>query len=317
VSPDRNRNGNDSPPKRDPRPAVYVLSDSLGETADAVAKAALSQFDEEAFHVIRLPRINSRGQLQGVVRGAAKERCVFLYTLGARRLRDEMTALSREAGVYAIDILGPCVSALGDLSGIEPEWEPGLVRRIDRGYFDRVEALEFSVKHDDGRAVEELDQSEIVLIGVSRSSKTPIAMYLAFKGYKAANVPLVPGVEPPKELFELDRRRIFGLVTGADLLVDIRGKRFADIGAYAQDYFDREHIEQELDDARNLMRRLGCIIVSTQGRAVEETAQEILEYYSEAFARHDGRAGEPYQAPEVLPPVANLRGRRHVPHQGD
>jgi regulator of PEP synthase PpsR (kinase-PPPase family) len=300
----------------DRRPAVYVLSDSLGETADAVAKAALSQFDEEAFHVVRLPRITSRGQLQGVVQGAARERCVFLYTLGARRLRDEMTSMSRTAGILAIDILGPCVSALETLSGFRPEWEPGLSRRLDRGYFERVEALEFSVKHDDGRAVEELDQAEMVLIGVSRSSKTPIAMYLAFKGYKVANVPLVPGVEPPKELFDLDRRRIFGLTTSANLLVDIRGKRFADMGTYAQDYFDREHIEQELDESRHLMRQLGCIVVSTEARAVEETAQEILEYYSAAFALPGLKGPEADEPAASMPPGPHSHPRRHVPRQG-
>jgi regulator of PEP synthase PpsR (kinase-PPPase family) len=302
----------------DKRPAVYVLSDSLGETADAVAKAALSQFDEDSFQVVRLPRITSRGQLQGVVAGAAKERCIFLYTLAARRLRDQMIAMSLELGIVAIDILGPCVSALEMLSGMEPEWESGLVRRLDRGYFDRVEALEFSVKHDDGRAVEELDQAEIVLIGVSRSSKTPIAMYLAFKGYKTANVPLVPSVEPPKELFDLDRRRIFGLTTSADLLVDIRGKRFADIGAYAQDYFDREHIEQELEDSRHLMRQLGCIVISTEGRAVEETAQEILEYYSAAYSLPGLKGPEADEHTIAAPPPGpHSHPRRHVPRQGD
>jgi regulator of PEP synthase PpsR (kinase-PPPase family) len=302
----------------DTRPAVYVLSDSLGETADAVAKAALSQFDEDSFHVVRLPRITSRGQLQGVVAGAAKERCIFLYTLAARRLRDQMIAMSLELGIVAIDILGPCVSALEVLSGMEPEWQSGLVRRLDRGYFDRVEALEFSVKHDDGRAVEELDQAEIVLIGVSRSSKTPIAMYLAFKGYKTANVPLVPTVEPPKELFELDRRRVFGLTTSADLLVDIRGKRFADIGAYAQDYFDREHIEQELEDSRHVMRQVGCIVISTEARAVEETAQEILEYYSAAFALPGLKGPEADDHTIASPPPGpHSHPRRHVPRQGD
>lgn len=298
------------------RPAVYILSDSLGETADAVAKAALAQFDDEMFHVVRLPRIQSRGQLQGVVHGAAHERCVFLYTLADRRLRDAMATMSRELDIAAIDILGPVVTTLEGLSGLKPEWEPGLVRRIDRGYFDRVEALEFAVKHDDGRGVEELDQAEIVLIGVSRSSKTPIAMYLAFKGFKAANVPLVPGVPAPKELFDLDPRRIFGLTTGAELLVEIRGKRFADIGSFAQDYLDREHIEHELDDARTLMRKLGCIVVSTQGRAVEETAQEILEYYGEAFMHGEVGRPEADEAPRFTLPT-HLRTRRHVPRQGD
>jgi regulator of PEP synthase PpsR (kinase-PPPase family) len=302
----------------DPRPSVYVLSDSLGETADAVAKAALSQFDEEAFHVIRLPRITSRGQLHGVVRGACgHDRCVFLYTLAAPRLRDEMAAISAELGIAAIDILGPCVSALEEVSGFEPEWEAGLVRRIDRGYFDRVEALEFAVKHDDGRAAEELDQAEIVLIGVSRSSKTPIAMYLAFRGYRSANIPLVPGVAPPPELFDIDPRRVFGLTTSANLLVSIRGKRFGDAAPYAHDYLDREHIEQELDDSRTLMRQLGCIVVSTEGRAVEETAQEILEYYSEAFAPH-GMPGTDHEVPAaVMPPGSHSRPHRHVPREGD
>jgi regulator of PEP synthase PpsR (kinase-PPPase family) len=302
---------------RDTRANVYVLSDSLGETADAVAKAALSQFDEEAFHVVRLPRITSRGQLQGVVRGAAHERCVFLYTLAARRLRDEMLQISRELGVLAVDILGPCVTSLELLSGIEPEWEPGLSRRIDREYFERVEALEFAVKHDDGRAVEEYDQAEIVLVGVSRSSKTPIAMYLAFKGFKAANLPLVPGVPAPGEIFDIDPRRIFGLVTSADLLVEIRGKRFAEMGSYAQDYFDREHIERELSEARKVMRQVGCIVISTEGRAVEETANEILTYYTEAFGLTRTGAEPKAARGAVQPSGPHSRGRRHVPHPGD
>lgn len=302
---------------QDHRPTIYVLSDSLGETADAVTKAAVAQFEDEAFHVVRLPRISSRGQLQGVVSGAARERCVFLYTLAARRLRDEMAAISRDLGVAAIDILGPCVTALESLSGYEPEWAPGLVRRVDGDYFDRVEALEFAVKHDDGRAPEELDQAEIVLIGVSRSSKTPIAMYLAFRGYKAANVPLVPGVPPPPELLRLDPRRVFGLVTSADLLVEIRGKRFADMGTYAQDYFDREHIERELEDARTVMRQIGCMVVSTEGRAVEETAQSILEYYSDAFALPRERATAPDDHAAIIPPGLGRRGARRIPHGGD
>jgi regulator of PEP synthase PpsR (kinase-PPPase family) len=301
----------------DTRPSVYILSDSLGETADAVAKAALSQFEEDAFHVVRLPRINSRGQLQGVVHGAAHERCVFLYTLAERRLRDEMAIMSRELDIFAIDILGPVVTTMEMMSGMEPEWEPGLVHRVDRSYFDRIEALEFAVKHDDGRATEELAEAEIVLIGVSRSSKTPIAMYLAFRGYKAANIPLVPGVPAPDELFDIDTRRIFGLTTSANLLVDIRGKRFSDIGSYAQDYFDREHIEQELDDSRALMRRLGCIVVSTEGRAVEETAQEILEYYSNAFSHIQPGAADADGHASIMPPATHSRPRRHIPRQGD
>ncbi len=303
--------------KPNERANVYILSDSLGETADAVAKAALSQFDDEAFHVVRLPRIDSRGQLLGVVHGAANERSVFLYTLADRRLRDAMSAISRELGVPAIDILGPVVTTMEQLSGMEPEWQPGLMHRVDAGYFDRIEALEFAVKHDDGRAVEELSEAEIVLIGVSRSSKTPIAMYLAFRGYKVANIPLVPGVPAPQELFEIDRRRVFGLTTSADLLVDIRGKRLGDMGAYAHDYFDREHVERELHESRGVMRKVGCIVVSTEARAVEETAAEILEYYSNAFAHVSPGAGDAEGRASIVPPGPHARTRRHIPRQGD
>jgi regulator of PEP synthase PpsR (kinase-PPPase family) len=127
----------------------------------------------------------------------------------------------------------------------------------------------------------------------------------------------VSGVAPPPELFDIDKRRIFGLTTSANLLVNIRGKRFSDMGPYAHDYFDREHIEAELHESRTLMRQLGCIVVSTEGRAVEETAQEILEYYSEAFAPHGAPGADPESPAAVMPPGSHSRPHRHIPREGD
>jgi [pyruvate, water dikinase]-phosphate phosphotransferase / [pyruvate, water dikinase] kinase len=300
----------------DDRPYVYILSDSLGETADAVAKAALSQFPEDAFHVVRLPKIALRGQLQGVVHAARDVRCVILYTLAAPRLRAEMDRLRVDAGVVAVDILGEPVGALHDASGMEPAWGVGLTRLTDRGYFERVEALDFAVKHDDGRATDELDAAEMVLVGVSRSSKTPLAMYLAFKGYKVANVPLVPEVEPPPELFDVDPRRVFGLVTSPDLLVEVRTQRMADAAPFAPRYFDRESIEQELIEARSLMRRIGCVVVSTEAKAIEETAQEVVRHYEVAFG-----AVVPGEIPSGAEPapagVYPRRAKRPLAHPGD
>jgi regulator of PEP synthase PpsR (kinase-PPPase family) len=269
-----------------PNPTVYILSDSLGETADQVAKAALTQFPPELFHIVRLPRIGSRGQLQGLVTAAAEDGGVVLYTLAAPVLRDEMDELKRTSHVTAIDILGPAVSALEAASGTSPAWEAGLTRRTDRGYFERIEALEFAVKHDDGRNSEGLKDAEIVLVGVSRTSKTPLAMYLAFKGYRVANVPLATEMDPPHELFELDNRRIFGLTTEPGLLVEIRRQRMAELGTYARRYADEEAVEGELDEARTLMRRLGCIVINTGGRAIEETAQEVLHFLEQAGLLH-------------------------------
>jgi regulator of PEP synthase PpsR (kinase-PPPase family) len=161
------------------------------------------------------------------------------------------------------------------------------MHRTDEEYFDRIEATEFAVSHDDGRNVEDLHAADIVLLGVSRTSKTPLSMYLAFKGYRVANVPLAPGVTPPKQIFELDPRRVFGLVTDPLVLIEVRRERMRELGTYVPRYAEREAVEMELEDARAVMRRVGCIVVRTDNRAVEESAQEILRYVEGVFATAD------------------------------
>jgi regulator of PEP synthase PpsR (kinase-PPPase family) len=261
------------------RSTVYIVSDSLGETADQVAKAALSQFDADLFRVVRMPKISSPSQIQGIVSAAAHdERVVFFYTFADPRLRDEMWAAAQEKTVIAVDILGPGIAALGDSTGISPAWKAGMIRKTDADYFQRIEALEFAVKHDDGRNVEELDQAEVVLIGVSRTSKTPLCMYLAFKGYKAANIPLMAEVEAPEELFDVESKRVFGLVSEPALLTEIRGQRSRDLGGYTRHYSEHDFVERELELARSVMQRIGCIVIRTDNRAVEETAQEIIRH---------------------------------------
>lgn len=244
-----------------------------------MAKAALSQFDPDVFRVVRLPKISTASQIQGIVHAAAQDACiVFFYTFADPRLRSEMARIAEATSVNAVDIIGPGIKALATSAGLEPSWRVGMIRRTDRDYFDRVEALEFAVKHDDGRGAEDLTEAEIVLIGVSRSGKTPLSMYLAYKGYKVANIPLMVEVEPPVELFEVDPRNVFGLVTDPELLVEIRGQRLRDLGGYTRQYSDHEFVERELETARALMKRLGCIVIKTSNKAIEETAQEIIRY---------------------------------------
>lgn len=298
------------------RPDVYILSDSLGETAEQVSRAALAQFPEDAFHVVRLPRVTSRGQLEGVIKGASGERVVFVYTLAEPRLREAMETLIAERGLGAVDVLGPTVGALAGATGSEPNWRPGAIRQTDKEYFDRVEALDFAVQHDDGRNAEHLPAADIVLIGVSRSSKTPLSMYLAFKGYRVANIPLVPDVAPPAELYEVDARRVFGLLIDPDLLVEIRRARLIEIGSAAGHYGEREAIELELEESRALMRRLGCIIVHVGTRAIEETAQEILRHYAEALGV-DGEEPVPRRRESVAGASARRPSRRPLRRQGD
>jgi len=270
----------------EPTYTVHILSDSLGETAEMVARAAIAQFDGDAFRIERLPRVRTAEELRSTVRSHCGRWCLFLYTLVDESLRSEMETLCA-AGVNGVDVLGPAVATIQRVTGIAPSGEPGAVRRTDEEYFERIEAMEFAVKHDDGRNPQDLADADVVLIGVSRSSKTPLAMYLAFKGYRAANVPLAPGVEPPGELFEIDPRRVFGLVTSAKVLQQIRTERMRELGTYVRGYADLEAIERELEEARAVMRRIGCIVVHTGGRAIEEAAQEIIRHLEGGFAESD------------------------------
>ncbi len=266
--------------------AIHVVSDSLGETGEMVARAAAAQFDDGAFRIERLVKIEDVDQLRAVVTAHCGRHCIFFYTLVDIGLRREMETLCRD-GVNGVDLLGPSVALLQSITGLDPAGEAGAIRRTDADYFDRIEAMEFAVKHDDGRNAEGLLDADIVLVGVSRTSKTPLAMYLAFKGWRVANVPLAPGTTPPRELFEVDRRKLFGLVTSVGVLLEIRRGRMREIGTTVPGYADREAVERELEDARAFMRRLGCLVVHTDNRAVEEAAQEIIRHIQGGLETQD------------------------------
>ncbi len=265
---------------------VHVLSDSLGETAEAVARAAISQFTPGAFRIERLPKITTPAQLQDMVHSHCGEDCLFLYTLVEVDLLAEMERLCAE-GINGVDLLGPAVRLLSSVTGLSSISEAGVVRRTDELYFDRIEAMEFAVKHDDGRNPEGYVDADVVLIGVSRTSKTPLSMYLAFKGYRVANIPLAKGVAPPDEIFDVDPRKVFGLVTSPEVLVDIRTERMKELGTWVRGYAEFEEIEQELEEARALMRKIGCLVVRTDNRAVEESAQEIIRHLQGGLSTQD------------------------------
>jgi regulator of PEP synthase PpsR (kinase-PPPase family) len=257
---------------------IHILSDSLGETADAVARAAAAQFPRGTFRIERLPKVTSVDQLLEVVGAHCGRYCIFFFTLVEDGLRQEMMRLSAEHGVHVVDVLGPGVDLLGNIAHAVPRGVAGTIRQPDEAYFDRIDAMEFAIKHDDGRNPEGLPEADVVLIGVSRTSKTPLSIYLASKGLCVANIPLVRGSLPPSELFEVDPGKVFGLISSPAVLAEVRSKRMAELGTYVQHYADRPDIEEDLAEARAIMRRIGCIVVRTDNRAVEETAQEIMRY---------------------------------------
>lgn len=265
---------------------IHVVSDSLGETGETVALAAVSQFRPNAFRIERLPKVTSPEDLRAMVTTHCGRDCIFFYTLVDKPLREEMERLC-DGGMIGVDLLGPAVAKLSEVTGQQPTGEAGRIRRTDEGYFDRIEAMEFAVKHDDGRNPDGLKDADIVLLGVSRTSKTPISMYLAFKGWRVGNVPLTLGSEPPQEIFELDPRRVFGLVTTVDVLEGVRQERMKELGGWVPGYADRGAIEAELAEARKVMRRIGCLVVRTDNKAVEESAQEILRHIGVAYETSD------------------------------
>lgn len=257
---------------------IHILSDSLGETADAVARAAAAQFPAGTFRTERLPKITTVEELNSCVELHCGEECIFFYTLAEADLRSAMTLIVQRMGVKAVDIMGPGVELLASVSNQVPRGIAGTMRTPDEAYFDRIEAMEFAIKHDDGQHPEGLLDADVVLIGVSRTSKTPLAMYLAAKGFRAANVPLVAGSTPPEELFSVDPRRVFGLISSVETLLEIRMRRMDELGSYIPGYAEREQVECDLEEAYAIIRRIGCLIVRTDKRAIEETAQDIIRY---------------------------------------
>ncbi len=260
---------------------IFVLSDSIGSTAMSMASAAMSQFDVSDPVVRLLPKIASIAEVRDYLSEhlRAKSNAIVFYTIADHTLRDEVSRYLTGMGLDYVDLLGPSILTLAKVLGEEPHWQAGANRKLDEAYFRRVEAMDFAVDHDDGRRPEDYTEADIVLMGVSRTSKTPLSMYLASCGYKVANLPLAPGMEPPKEIFEVDSWRLFGLMSSVNVLSDIRARRLGEAMEVAGEYASADYIEKDLAEARALMRRLGCIVVRTDNRAIEETSAEIIHYY--------------------------------------
>ncbi|MBE3555764.1 MAG: kinase/pyrophosphorylase [Firmicutes bacterium] len=253
------------------------MSDAAGETAEFVARAAAAQFDGSIAEIRRVPYVSDEETIRDIIEEAAAVGASMIFTLVVPALRNCAIETAQQLGVRAIDVLGPVIDALTEETGLTPRWEPGLTHRLDDDYFRRVEAIEFAVKYDDGKDVRGLMRADVVLIGVSRTSKTPLSMYLAHQSLKVANVPLVPEVPPSPELFTLPRKRIFGLTIDPYKLADIRRERLRSMGLdISSNYADLGRIVEELQYADQVMKRLGCLVIDVTNRAVEETAALIL-----------------------------------------
>jgi regulator of PEP synthase PpsR (kinase-PPPase family) len=254
---------------------LHVVSDSTGETAARLVLALEAQFPEQSFEVVRHPRVENAEDLQLAVSRARGRPAVMVYTLVEPGLREDMRRLCRRARLHYCDLLGHPIDSISRVAGVAARMEPGARAPLDDTYFKRVEAIEFAVKFDDGVGAG-LDEAEIVLVGVSRTSKTPLSMYLGYLGHKTANVPIVKGIEPPPHLFEIDPAKIVGLTIDADRLSDIRRARVRSMRAPNRRYADLLDIYDELELATSVHRRLGCPVIDVSELSVEETAMRII-----------------------------------------
>jgi regulator of PEP synthase PpsR (kinase-PPPase family) len=254
---------------------LHIVSDATGETATRLVAALEAQFPEQAFDEVRHPQVETVDDLRLAVDRAKGRPAVVVYTIVKPELRDAMRSLCRQAKLHYCDILGPPLASIAKVSGMAAQMKPGARPPLDSAYFRRMAAIEFAVKYDDGVG-SGLRESDIILVGVSRTSKTPLSMYLGYLGYKAANVPIVKGIEPPAELFSVEAAKVVGLTIGPDRLAEIRRERARLMRGARQSYANLVEIYEELDQAAAIHRRLGCPVIDVTELSVEETAQRVI-----------------------------------------
>lgn len=278
--------GNEKKPK-----IIYICSDGVGETAEAVAKAAVRQFDDRGVRFKRYAPIKDEDEIVRIVEDAASTGGFIAYTLVQPELHEMMREEAARRGVFAVDVLGPMMQAYIDTFNGSPRSEPGLLRKLDEDYFRRIEAVEFAIRFDDGKDVSGLLQAEVILIGVSRTSKTPLSVFLAHKGIRTANLPLVPEVRPPAELVENPGGAlIVGLTMEPERLASIRGERLRELGLPGGvSYASVGRIREELDYALSIMEEIGCPIIDVTHRSIEETAAIIVRMMHEAQEKRQNR----------------------------
>jgi regulator of PEP synthase PpsR (kinase-PPPase family) len=257
---------------------LHLLSDSTGETLEVIAKSCLAQFDN--VEVLRhfWPMVRSEGHLDRVLDDIGRRPGLVLYTLVNSNIRRDLEQKCRRRGINAVSVLDPVVDALSAVLGQEAKARPGRQHALDAAYFARVDAIQFTIAHDDGIGSDNWEEADIILAGVSRTSKTPTSIYLANRGFKVANIPLVPESPPPPNLFTVQHPMVVGLTTGSDRLIQIRRNRLLSLNqAPETDYVDAEAVNAELAFARRLFADNGWPVIDVTRRSIEETAFAIVK----------------------------------------
>lgn len=258
---------------------IFAVSDSIGETANQVAVAAASQFRDDV-EVKRIPYIKTLEDIEEVMTALDEcDKAMIVSTIITVNVREFLTQKAVEKNIFVINVLGPIINVASTLLEKIPEYNPGAMWNTDKEYFKRIEAMEFAMQYDDSKDYRGLKNADVILVGLSRTSKTPLCMYLANKGIKAINIPLVPEVGIPDELYKVDRRKVFGLVINPLQLIEIRKKRLDKFHRIPSDieYAGDARVLEEFEFSDEIMKKLGCKTIDVTQRAIEDTALIILD----------------------------------------
>lgn len=258
---------------------IFAVSDSIGETAEQVALAAASQF-KEGVEVKRIPYIKSLEEVEDLMKEIKVcEKVMIVSTIITVNLREHLTQKCVQNNISIVNVLGPIINVASTIMNKMPDYNPGAMWETDEVYYKRIEAMEFAMQYDDSKDYRGLKNADVVLIGLSRTSKTPLCMYLANKGIKAINIPLVPEVGVPEEIYNIDKKKVFGLVINPLQLIEIRKRRLDKFHRISADieYAGDARILEEFEFADKIMRRIGCKTVDVTQRAIEDTALIIMK----------------------------------------
>jgi [pyruvate, water dikinase]-phosphate phosphotransferase / [pyruvate, water dikinase] kinase len=290
-----------APPPKTPSVSdhrIIIVSDGTGETAAQMTKAAMVQFSNRNIYFTRYKNVRNEAQIEAICDDAGTHGDLLVYTIVSPQLRSFLISRAREKNIQSVDLLGPLLVGLASHFGYEPKSIAGLLHDVNEAYFKRIEAMEYTIQHDDGRDLTGLDKADVVILGISRTSKTPLSMYLSHQGWRVANIPLIQGFEVPSEIFAIEQRRVIGLTIDPEDLAVIRRARLERLGQdRGGEYADPDKVNQEIDYANELFRRnRKWPVFNVTGKALEETASEIIKLMA-------SRRLLPPQPMENLPPV--------------
>lgn len=268
---------------------IFIISDGTGETAATMIRAALVQYQQSDIQIIRNKNVRSDNYIDSIIEECAAIKGMIIYTVASPSMRKKIQERATEKGILSFDLLGPLLSTLDTYFGVASQSHVGALRAVDEGYFKRIEAIEYTVKHDDGKTLSDLDKADIVLVGISRTSKTPLSIFLSHKGWKVANIPMVLNTPVPEEVFKIDQRRIVGLIIDIESLQRIRKNRLEKFGQDpGGEYASLSLISKEIDFALDIFKQnKRWPVFNVTDRALEETASEIVKVISSRLGLPD------------------------------